>query len=208
MYKYNDSFPMKRTLSPNDIISNHDFLIIRQSFQTELMQTKRNRRILVGDDITFYFENHTTLWWQIQEMLRIEKGGHEQLQDELAAYAPLVPQKFGDGSMELVATFMIEIEDIERRFRVLSQLGGIEHSIILHVNEQSVQAVPENDIERTNEFGKTSAVHFIRFRLSTPIIDQFNEPESTVTLEITHPCYQHQTRLSDTQKSALAHDFI
>ncbi len=199
---------MKRTLSPDDIIPNHDFLIMRQSFQTELIQTKRNRRIPVADDVTFYFENHTTLWWQVQEMLRVEQGGHEQLQDELSAYAPLVPQKFDDGSMELVATFMIEIEDIERRFRVLSQLGGIEHHIVLHVDKHSVQAVPENDIERTNEFGKTSAVHFIRFRLSTPMINQFNRPESTVTLEITHPHYAHQTILSDTQKSALARDFI
>ena len=110
--------------------------------------------------------------------------------------------------MELVATFMIEIDDLERRFRVLSQLGGIEQHLILHVNDQYVCATPETDIERTNELGKTSAVHFIRFKIPAHMVKQFNQLESIIMLEITHPHYNHCVALSDVQKQALALDLI
>src|SRR5690606_12633858 len=95
---------------------------------------------------------------QIQEMLYIERGGDAQLTDELAAYNPLIPQ-----GRELVATFMIEIEDEARRRRILAKLGGIEKTITLEIDGAAIQAVPEADQERTTATGKTSSVHFLHF---------------------------------------------
>src|SRR3546814_10622155 len=104
----------------------------------------------VGPFCTFYFENYATMWWQIHEMLYIEKGGEEQIADELAAYAPLIPK-----GAELVATFMIEVDDAKRRPAVLTQLGGIDEKIVLEFAGHRVAAVPEDDAERTREEGKT-----------------------------------------------------
>ncbi len=74
------------------------------------MEAKRHRRLEVGPDCTFYFENFETMWNQVHEMLFIEKGGEAQIADELSAYNPLVPK-----GRELVATVMFEIDDPVRR---------------------------------------------------------------------------------------------
>ena len=89
---------------------------------------KKQRRVEVGPFATFYFENYATMWLQVQEMLRIEKGGDEQIAGELEAYNPLIPQ--GD---ELIATLMLEIEDADRRNAVLLTLGGIEETVFLEI---------------------------------------------------------------------------
>lgn len=199
---------MKRTLTVEDIIANEQFCQNRNTYQQQLMQLKKNRRISIGPDATFYFENHLTLWWQIQEMLRVEKGGIEQLHDELSAYAPLLPKKFDDGSMELVATFMIEIDDLDRRFKMLSSLGGIEKHICLHITNSCIFAVAEQDLERTDENGKTSAVHFIRFKLTATDVTVFQETNQNIIFEITHPQYLYKVVLSEDQRKALVADLI
>jgi hypothetical protein len=197
---------MKRTLSADDILPNDTFCEKRDAILTKLKETKKHRRISIGPDATFYFENHLTLCWQIQEMLRVEKGGAEQLKDELSAYQPLLPRVFDDGSMELVTTFMIEIDDLERRFRVLSQLGGIEQYIWLHIGDERVNATPEGDIDRTDENGKTSAVHFLRFCLNPNQIKLFHHPNQSVILETTHNAYSHKTTFSEDQRKAIVSD--
>ena len=197
---------MKRLLTPEDIIPTDVFCAQRNDFLNKLISVKKNRRIPIGPDATFYFENHLTLWWQVQEMLRVEKGGVEQLTDELSAYAPLLPKEFPDGSMELVATFMIEIDDLELRFQTLSSLSGVERHIWMHINGTTIQAAPETDIDRTDENGKTSAVHFIRFRLKPEQIQQFHQQNQHIIIEITHPHYSHKTLLTENQREALTYD--
>src|SRR5271154_1555567 len=106
---------MKRALTPSDILSPQDYEHLRTEKRGAMIALKKKRRVAVGPYATFYFENYDTMWLQVQEMLRVEKGGAEQLEDELHAYTPLVPK--GD---ELVATVMLEIEDEKRRTAVLS----------------------------------------------------------------------------------------
>src|ERR1700727_3137315 len=89
-----------------DLLSDAEYRAQRQGLRAESIATKKNRRVEVGPFATFYFESYQTMWLQVQEMLRIEKGGKEQLAGELEAYNPLIPQ----GS-ELIATLMLEIED-------------------------------------------------------------------------------------------------
>src|ERR1700743_2184597 len=122
---------------------------------------KRQRRIEVGPFATFYFENYATMWLQVQEMLRIEKGGDEQLAGELAAYNPLIPQ-----GRELIATLMLEIEDEKRRNAVLLTLGGIEETVFLEIGGDVIRATPTEYDDRTTPDGKTSSVHWLRFKLA------------------------------------------
>ncbi len=109
---------MKRALTAADILPLPEYEKIRAEKRGAMIARKKNRRVAVGPYATFYFENYDTMWLQVQEMLRIEKGGADQLADELHAYQPLVPK--GD---ELVATLMLEIEDERRRAAVLATLG-------------------------------------------------------------------------------------
>src|ERR1700748_3310686 len=116
----------QRKITEADLLSDADYATQRPTLRADSIATKKNRRVEVGPFATFYFENYATMWLQVQEMLRIEKGGKDQIAGELEAYNPLIPQ----GS-ELIATLMLEIEDGARRDKVLRTLGNIEETAFL-----------------------------------------------------------------------------
>jgi|SRR5690606_13451995 hypothetical protein len=193
---------LKTTITREDILSLEDFVKVRKDKRAEVVATKKNRRVGVGPFCTFYFENYTTMWWQIHEMLFIEKGGEEQIADELAAYEPLVPK----GS-ELVATFMIEVDDAVRRPAVLAQLTNIDQKIVLEFGSHRIRAVPEDDAERNREDGKTSSVHFLRFPFTAEQIAAFRTPGTRVLLGIEHENYGHIAVMPEAVRENLSGDF-
>lgn len=192
----------KKVITEADILPLPEFEKLRKDKRAELVAKKRLRRIEVGPDATFYFESYETMWWQIQEMLRIEKGGAEQLADELAAYNPLVPR-----GAELVATMMFEIDDPARRQRVLGALAGVEETVVLKVGDSEVKAIPEDSEGRTTPDGKTSSVHFLRFPFTAAQIAKFRTPGTTVMLGISHSNYGHLAIVGEPSRAALAEDF-
>ena len=113
----------ERRIAPADILCDADYVAQRNDLRSRAIAMKKNRRVEVGPVATFYFENYQTMWLQVQEMLRIEKGGAEQLAGELEAYNPLIPQ-----GQELIATLMLEIDDPKRRQTMLLRLAGIEEA--------------------------------------------------------------------------------
>ena len=147
-------------------------------------------------------QNYDTMLHQIHEMLAIEKGGDEQVQDELDAYNPLVPK-----GRELVATIMFEIEDPARRARELARMGGVEDTFSINVGGMRSKGVAVGDEERTRADGKTSSVHFMRFTFTPEQIAAFKKPGAEVTIEIAHPNYGHMSRLPEAVRAALAADF-
>src|ERR1700749_4354640 len=146
-----------RKITAEDILTDRDYAAQRKALRSEAIALKKPRRVEVGPFATFYFENYQTMWLQVQEMLRIEKGGAEQIAGELDAYNPLIPQ--GD---ELIATLMLEIEDGERRHTTLLTLGGIEETAFLEIGGTRVTAPPTEYDDRTTPDGKTSSVHWLR----------------------------------------------
>ncbi|HSS12557.1 MAG TPA: DUF3501 family protein, partial [Rhizomicrobium sp.] len=172
----------QRRITQADILSAGEYDQQRKSLKANLIPMKKLRRIEVGPFATFYFENYATMWLQVQEMLRIEKGGEEQIPGELAAYNPLIPQ--GD---ELIATMMLEIEDEKRRNAVLLTLGGIEESVFLEIGGEMIAATPTEYDDRTTADGKTSSVHWLRFKLSPGQIARFRNSVERVVLGLSHP---------------------
>lgn len=193
---------MKKQITKSDLLSIEDFSKIRPEKRKEMIENKKHRRVGLGPDVTIYFENYETLLWQIQEMLYIEKGGEEQIQDELMAYNPLVPQ-----GRELVSTVMIEIEDPIRRAETLAGLGNFENHLVLRFGSHLVQGVPEDDLERTTEEGKTSSVHFIHWPFTAEMILAFKGNDCDIILECTHPSYHHKVLLPNNVHSAVIKDF-
>src|SRR5476649_7440 len=125
----------QRQITPADILSAPEYDQQRAALKQNLLPVKKTRRVEVGPFATFYFENYATMWLQVQEMLRIEKGGEAQLAGELEAYNPLIPQ--GD---ELIATMMLEIEDAGRRNATLLTLGGIEETVFMQLGGDELKA--------------------------------------------------------------------
>ena len=192
----------ERRITPADILSAAEYDQQRKALKANLIPMKKLRRIEVGPFATFYFENYTTMWLQVQEMLRIEKGGAEQVPGELAAYNPLIPQ--GD---ELIATLMLEIEDEKRRSATLLTLGGIEESVFLEIGGDVIRATPTEYDDRTTPDGKTSSVHWLRFKLTTGQIAHFRNGTERVVLGVSHKNYGHMAVLGIETRAALAKDF-
>ena len=187
-------------IAPSDILPLAEYEARRKDLRARSIARKKNRRVEVGPYATFYFESYESMWLQVQEMLRIEKGGAEQIPGELDAYNPLIPQ--GD---ELIATMMLEIEDANRRNTVLLTLGGIEESVFLEIGGDRIKGTPTEYDDRTTPDGKTSSVHWLRFRLSRDQIARF--AQERVVLGIEHSNYGHMAVLADATKQALAKDF-
>ncbi len=175
----------------------------RKALRQNAVAVKKPRRVEVGPIATFYFENYQTMWFQVQEMLYIEKGGEAQLADELAAYNPLIPQ-----GKELVATVMLEIEDPVRRAATLLRLGGIENHMFMSVGGDTIRGVAEHEVERTRESdGKTSSVHFVHFPFTDDQILRFRDPAVQVVLGFDHPEYAHMAVMPAAARAALRDDF-
>jgi len=191
-----------RKIEPSVIIPRAEYGPLRAERRKRMSEIKKDRRLEVGPFATFYFESYDTMLHQVHEMLFIEKGGAEQLPDELAAYNPLIPQ----GS-ELVATVMFEIDDPIRRARVLGMLGGVEHKAFLRVGADTIRATAEDDQDRTREDGKASSVQFMRFPFTAAQVDAFRSGVGDVIVGFDHANYGHMAVMSPTVRQALSKDF-
>ena len=191
-----------RQITPADLIPDADYAKERRDRRLALLPIKRLRRVALGPVCTFIFESYDTMLFQVQEMLLTEKGGAEQVPDELAAYNPLIPQ----GS-ELVATVMFEIVDEVRREQTLARLGGVEDRFFVQIGDTRASGVPESDIERTREDGKTSSVHFLRFTLTPDQIARFRDPATQILIGCDHEQYSHLAGLTPATRAELARDF-
>ena len=190
-----------RKLTRESLLSLEQYALERDDFRTKVMAHKKARRVAVGPHATLYFEDALTMQYQVQEMLRIERiFESNQIQDELDAYNPLVP----DGT-NLKATLMIEYPDVAERRAALERLLGIERTLWLQVGTlERVAAVANEDLERETD-EKTSAVHFVRFELTRSMIDAFSSCQN-VHIGIDHPAYRHESILEDISRAALSAD--
>ena len=193
----------KKIIQKEDIIPLDVYFEKRRELRKNIVNLKKNRSIALGPYATFYFENYETIFAQVQEMLYIEKSGDEQLQDELSAYNPLIPN-----GKELTATLMVEIDNPISRATFLGKVGGIEEAVFMKINGEKIKAVPEEDVDRTSAEGKASSVQFIHFNFTDDLIKQFLSSGSEIELGIDHKEYSHSTKLSEENISSLSADFI
>ena len=192
----------KFNINEDDVINIDKYINERPKIKKEISEIKKFRRIPVGPYATFYFECYDTMIYQVQEMLYIERGGIEQMKDELKAYNPLVPK-----GKELVTTLMFEIDNKFKRKEFLNLVGGIEEETFIQIDEHRIMSRPEQDTDRTSEDGKASSVHFLHFDFTEDLIKEFVKNQSTVLLGFNHKNYKHFSELSPEVKSELKKDF-
>ncbi len=192
----------KREILKEDIMPLDVYTKQRKELRKKILEFKKNRRIPLGPYATFYFESFETMLAQVQEMLYIEKGGDDQLTDELTAYNPLVPK-----GKELTATLMFEIDNPISRAAFLGKVGGIEEKVYMKVGGELISAIPEEDVDRTSAEGKASSVQFIHFHFNDEQIKKFRSDECSIELGISHDEYSHTTKLNKNTISSLSSDF-
>tara|TARA_B100000902_G_scaffold396126_1_gene456358 strand:- start:3938 stop:4531 length:594 start_codon:yes stop_codon:yes gene_type:complete len=192
----------KKMILKEDIIPLDIYTKERKELRKKIVDFKKNRRVSLGPYATFYFESYETMLAQIQEMLYIEKGGDEQLKDELIAYNPLVPN-----GKELTATLMFEIDNPVSRAAFLGKVGGIEENVYMRVDSDLIRAVPEEDVDRTSEEGKASSVQFIHFKFNNQQIEKFKSEKTVIEIGIDHKEYSHSTKINERTRESLSFDF-
>ena len=192
----------KFEITEADVIDIDRYITERPKIKKDISEIKKYRRIAVGPFATFYFECFDTMIYQVQEMLYIERGGVEQMKDELEAYNPLVPK-----GKELVATLMFEIDNEIKRKEFLTSVGGIENKIFIEIDGKKIISRPEQDTDRTSEDGKASSVHFLHFDFSDEEIKKFKDKNSRVLLGFDHSNYMHFSEFSINSKKELSNDF-
>ena len=192
----------KREIQKSDIMPLDAYIKDRKELRKNIVNFKKNRRVALGPYATFYFESYETMLAQVQEMLYIEKGGDDQLHDELIAYNPLIPN-----GKELTATLMFEIDNPISRAAFLGKVGGIEEMVFMKINGETVKAVPEEDVDRTSAEGKASSVQFIHFNFTDEQIQKFKSSDVNIELGMDHKEYSHTTKLSKENIASLSEDF-
>ena len=194
---------MTNLLKREDLFSLEEYAEQRSNIRENVMNVKKLREVNLGEHIRLLFENHQTVQYQIQEMLRIEKIFEAaSIQAELDVYNPLIP----DGS-NLKATMMIEYTDVVERTKALSNLIGIEKSIYFQVgNHQNVYAICNEDLERETD-EKTSSVHFMRFEFDQAMIVDFCKG-TNVKIGVSHPKYDCELILEKRVQDKLNQDFM
>ena len=193
----------KTELTRDDIMPMTEYAKIRKERRREIVAAKRDRRMEIGPVAVCHFESYESMWQQVHEMLFIEKGGEEQIADELAAFNPLIPK-----GQELVCTVMFEIDEPARRKAFLSKLGGVEEAMTIEFAGEIVLGVPEEDVDRTTAGGKASSVQFLHFPFSSSQIAAFREPGTQVLVGFKHSEYAHLTVMPEATRDALARDFL
>jgi len=192
----------KNRITRADVLTMSDFAKIRQAKRQELVAMKKDRRVSVGPDATFYFENWHTMWFQIHEMLFIEQGGEAQVAGELDSYNPMIPN-----GCELVATLMFEVDDPKRRSKLLETLGGVEETVTLEFEGHVIAAKAETDLDRTTAEGKASSVQFLHFPFTQMEVTAFCSLTNQVLISFDHPNYRHMAVLRRAVQKSLSNDF-
>lgn len=175
-----------RKLSASDLLSLEQYARERPTLRVRMIEHRRLRQLRIGEHCSWSFEDRQTVSYQIQEMLRTERIFEPAgISEELDAYNPLIP----DGS-NLKATLLIEYADPVERTQRLTQLRGFERRCWLRVaGFEPVFAIADEDLERENET-KTSAVHFLRWEFSAPMVMQL-KAGAALAAGVDHPHYRH-----------------
>ena len=175
-----------KKLTRQDLMPLEQYASERKRLRSEVIAHKQLRNVQVGPNMTWCFEDFTTIRYQVLEMLRAERiFESEGIQAEIDAYNPLIP----DGGNWKV-TLLLEFPDPQLRRTALEKLIGVEDRCWIRVSEmERVFAVADEDMEREND-EKTSAVHFLRFELS-PSMAEAMKGDASLSIGVDHEEYRH-----------------
>jgi hypothetical protein len=188
-------------ITPDNLMTLEAYSKYRKEHKPFVMAHRKLRSVRLGENINLQFESETTVRYQIQEMLRIEKIFDEEgILQEIGAYAPLMP----DGS-NWKATLLLEYPDVNERKRELSRLIGVEDRMFVEVEGYArIYAIADEDLEREND-DKTSAVHFVRFEF-TPAMCAAVQAGAQVKVGCDHTNYPAHTTIAPETLASLAGD--
>lgn len=193
-----------RPLTLDDLLPASEFLIRRPALEQKVIAAKEARRLELGPHMALVFENHLTIQWQVQEMCRVERITRpEAIQDELAAYNPLLP-----GPSELSGTLLVAYNDPRERAEKLRALSGLSRHMLLHIEGEAPAPLCFDGGREEAETGKISSVQYVRIPLTDTQRRAFLDLSRGASVVVDHPAYSAQTSLRATVRGALVEDLL
>jgi uncharacterized protein DUF3501 len=176
---------------------------VRDAFRRRIIEMKKSRRVSVGDRVTFVFENHETMLFQIQEMVRAERiVDLDRIRDEIDVFNALIPKP-----SELSATMLIEITEEGRIREQLVSLIGIDEAVRMEIgNSGRGIAVPALFEPGRSKEDKLSAVQYVRFVFGAGARAAFVDRTRPVRIIIDHPNYRQSAAVDGAVRASLAGD--
>ena len=193
---------MSQVIRAGDVVNFFEYEKMREERRRSVIALKRKRRVVVGEHLSFVFENRETLLFQIQEMCRAERiVDPARVQDEIDVYSALLP-----GGGELSATLFIEIADKDQIKPILDRFMGIDTGRHVWLDLGRGLTVPGvfEAGHSDDEKGKLAAVHFVRFRLSAEAVEAFRTGDADLVVD--HPAIRARTRLTGETRAELLTD--
>ena len=189
-----------KALTVDQILPNEEFVARRPALEAQVVRAKGVRRLTVGGHLTFLFENHLTMWWQVQEMCRVENiTSTSGIAHEVQTYGALMTRPDS-----IAATLLLEYAEPDQRDAALAQLLGLQHHV--HLEAEGVGRVTaEFDAEQFNE-RRISSVQFIRFPVSEALRAALGQLATPVRLVVDHPALSTSLDLPGTLRAALVDD--
>lgn len=191
-----------KQVSPAEIKDIAQYERMRPEFRHQIIALKKLRRVFVGPNVTFVFENHDTVRYQIQEMMRAERIVDDAaIQHEIDTYNSLLPD-----SGDLAATMMIELQDQTRIREEIARFHGVNTGECVWL-QIGAEKLPGDFAAGQSDERRVSAVQYVRFHFNDAQRAAFRQTETPVSLVISHPHYQHEAAIVGVMRSALAQDF-
>lgn len=163
----------------------------RDDLRARVLATKAPRRVHIGEYLTLLFENHLTIQYQIQEMVRTERMVKESdIKHEIDTYNELL-----GGEGELGCTLLIEIEDPAVRKEKLAQWWALPEKIYLLLEDGTRVSATFDERQRGDD--RVSSVQYLKFDTKGQV---------PIGAGVDLPGLQAETRLTDEQRQALRED--
>ena len=175
----------------SEVLAVSDYLGIRDRFRQSVIEQKKDRRIHLGEHLTFLFETHDTILYQIQEMMRAEAiAGEPEIEHEIATYNELL----GDRG-ELGATLLIEIDDREKRDELLRRWRGLPEALYIGTSDGGRVAA----VFDPRQVGKDriSSVHYLKFPVGDRVVERLGTTHPELSLEVTLTPRQRAVLMAD-----------
>jgi hypothetical protein len=184
---------MTKTVGRDEIVDYATYEERRDAVRASAMRAKDARRIHVGPHLTFLFENHETIRYQIQEMTRAERMVKEaDIAHEVETYNELL-----GGAGEIGCSLLVEIDDpVARAEKLTRWLALPGHLYAKRADGSKARArYDERQIGET----RVSAVQYLKFVVgaTAPVAIGCDHPD---------PELRHETTLTDAQRAALQED--
>jgi hypothetical protein len=193
-----------RNVKLEDIYSFQEWEKKRDEYFTDFLSLKKNRRIDVGEKFTFVFENTETTYFQVQELVRVERtNNQEEIQEMLDIYNQYVPK-----GLELSTTFFINLEEkslknVEHMKKEFEKLKGIANAARIWVGEEKIEGYSEEGRENEEQI---SAVQYVRFSFSPDLAEKFIDESVEVLIGFEHPNWYDRNVIREGIRRSLIED--